>query len=381
MLRNTIEWMDKKYPWLHLGLFSVVAALFWWLFFAPLPASAATLYDTAVGVATTNQCGSGGGTPCTGGNLQQRNINGGMSGVVNVAKVYMTCPAGTLANPGDGVLQFWNSGFGSLLEDANLYPLTQDVDTANVYGYYFLLNGDLDLSGVYNIKLNAAVSTSGGSCVMNRQGADVVPGNAYYGSVPTPTDDAATEMAFALCSGGSCDAYGTVFGSALIPFGGGGGGSWGSDGAGDGGDVDWSDFFADNPIPECDAGAFDIGGFFSCIGDILHWAIIPPAEGFVDIVQQPMKMVASRWPFVYLTNFYEKALDGVNNASSCPLPTVGGFDYAGGDDAPTTNLCTTADGVTAWFNANPTVQGYMVLMVWLGLVGFAISKTIRFFRS
>jgi len=170
------------------------------------------------------------------------------------------------------------------------------------------------------------------------------------------------------------------------PFGGGGGGSWG-DGDATGGAVDWQNFFDNVPSHDDVYGACDFfslaatqGDGLDCLWSWIQYAVWPPAEGFIDLVSQPLNTLQTRWPLVYLTSFYGAAVDGINGLSSCPLPVLTGNSY-GGTTLPTITPCNYTATITTTFTNSSAFQIGGVLFVWLGLITAALAAMREFFKK
>jgi len=238
----------------------------------------------------------------------------------------------------------------------------------------------LDLENYSIVRANA-VPPDTSDCVYGRSPIDVVAGRSY--------SSATKDIAFRVD-----DQYfpanlsSTGFDSNGVPVGAGGGGSWGDEGS-SGGDVDWNSFFDGVATHDEEYGACDLWGSDSvdglnCIWSWIKYAIWPPSVGFVNLVEQPMEVISSSWPFAYFTNFYNAIKIGVVSNSECPIPSVGGatatINSVDRGTVSSNNLCDYADSITEVIDQgdNPF---YINIFLWLALVGHAISVGVRFFRS
>lgn len=171
----------------------------------------------------------------------------------------------------------------------------------------------------------------------------------------------AARVTFDGYSPGSYSAF-NEFTVSNVPYGGGGGGSWS---AGDGGGDEWNTVLDNAPTaPTCDFWGSSAGAGLECLWTWTRYIVIPPDDYFFDIISKPIDTLATRWPFVYLTDTIVAVTSGWSATETCPLPTVGG-GTALGSTVPSADLCD-------WFDtgdvveANPAAEAIIVTIIWLG---------------
>lgn len=176
------------------------------------------------------------------------------------------------------------------------------------------------------------------------------------------------------------------FTTGILPYGGGGGSSWGD---GDGGYDDWLGFFDDsstaNPPPDCRIFSFTWdsgtdGDGMECVWQWTVWLVIPPENSFGNYIQKPLRTIADRWPFHYLTTVFEGIMAGWTKDVDCPLPTLGATSFLN-SSVPGMDTCEWFEGVEAKIEGNPTVENIIEIIIWLSLAFGAVLLGKRFLTS
>jgi len=167
-----------------------------------------------------------------------------------------------------------------------------------------------------------------------------------------------------------------------IPYGGGSGGSWDSGGAGSGGATDWNAFLDSAPAaPTCDFwGTADDEGL-NCVWTWIRYIIVPPTDGFFDLISQPVIKLSTRWPFAYITNIVNSISEGIGSGGqACPLPSFGGGTY-NDIDVDTVSPCEWFDSIGDAVEANATAEGILVTVTYFGLGLAVFYRARKFFSS
>jgi len=171
--------------------------------------------------------------------------------------------------------------------------------------------------------------------------------------------------------------YGNIVGNTGV-------GNWGGT-TGDGSYQDWTDAVAALPSHDTVYGACDWWGSTSvdglpCLWTWVQYIVVPPEETAFNFLQAPFNAIATRWPFVYLTNIYTSLSVGIESSSSCPLPSLfTPTDDYNGVNIATLDTCDFFDGVAAAIDDSSYASTYLPIVVWCGFAAYCIREVYSFF--
>jgi hypothetical protein len=121
------------------------------------------------------------------------------------------------------------------------------------------------------------------------------------------------------------------------------------------------------------------GDGLPCVWTWIQYAIIPPSTSDTfDFISLPIRTLLTRWPASYLTLSYTNFMAHLRYDTQCPIPTTGGETLLG-TELPVFDLCSYASTATAAVTANSTVVQYLIIGLWIGLVGYSLSIMKEFF--
>jgi len=110
----------------------------------------------------------------------------------------------------------------------------------------------------------------------------------------------------------------------------------------------------------------------------VRYIVVPPSDGFFDLISKPIDTLLTRWPLTYITQILSNGASGFADGTACPLPTFGGTSY-NGQSTPTVDPCDWFDGIATTVQNNTVVRTILVTVIYLGL-GLAVYYTgIAFF--
>jgi len=121
--------------------------------------------------------------------------------------------------------------------------------------------------------------------------------------------------------------------------------AWGGGGTGD--STSWNDFLDAAPAaPSCTLLSWTASQTGTCVWEWVRYIIIPPEEGFFDLLSRPLEMLTSRWPFVYISTAISKVQGGFEAEGNCPFPEVPSMTLLD-SETPTFDVCPAFESLAA----------------------------------